>query len=201
MAATAALSALAAPAAAQIQGAAEGYNFLKAVRDADGDKAQQALQGHTPGLVNYRDSDGSTPLTVTIARSDETWTAFLLRQGADPNLPGKGGDTPLIFAARVGFDEAVEWLLEVGAKVDNTNRSGETPLIVAVQQRQPRIAQMLLQAGADPDKADHAAGYSARDYAKRDPRARDILALIEAKSKAQPAKTDKPAKLDDFKLK
>jgi hypothetical protein len=40
---------------------------------------------------------------------------------------------------------------------------------------------MLLEAGANPDKTDHAAGYSARDYAQRDPRARDILKLIETK--------------------
>ena len=51
---------------------------------------------------------------------------------------------------------------------------GETPLIVAVQQRQPPIVKLLLAAGADPDKTDSAAGYSARDYAKRDSRAREI---------------------------
>jgi hypothetical protein len=39
---------------------------------------------------------------------------------------------------------------------------------------------MLLEAGADPDKADHASGYSARDYAKRDNRSPDMLRLIES---------------------
>ena len=34
---------------------------------------------------------------------------------------------------------------------------------------------MLLRAGANPDKADHNAGYSARDYAKRDPRSTVIV--------------------------
>jgi hypothetical protein len=38
---------------------------------------------------------------------------------------------------------------------------------------------LLLKAGADPDKADHAAGYSARDYAKRDTRNPGILRLID----------------------
>jgi ankyrin repeat protein len=180
MIAAATLGTLAVPAAAQIQGD-DGYNFFKAVSDADGDKAQEILSSHPTGLVNYRSADGATPLTVTIARNDEQWTAFLLNKGADPNLPGKGGDTPLIYAARVGFETAVEWLLQLGAKPDATNKMGETALIVAVQQRQPRIAQMLLEAGANPDKTDHAAGYSARDYAQRDPRARDILKLIETK--------------------
>jgi ankyrin repeat protein len=58
---------------------------------------------------------------------------------------------------------------------------GETPLITAVVQRQTPIVKMLLAAGANPDKTDTAAGYSARDYAQRDNRARDILQLIEAK--------------------
>ena len=60
----------------------------------------------------------------------------------------------------------------MGAKVDGANRMGETPLIVAVQQRQTPIVRRLLAAGANPDKTDNAAGYSARDYAQRDNRAR-----------------------------
>jgi ankyrin repeat protein len=81
----------------------------------------------------------------------------------------------------VGFGSAIEWLLGLGAKVDAANRMGETPLIIAVQQRELPIVRLLLNAGANPDRADHAAGYSARDYATRDPRAREILKLIEDK--------------------
>jgi ankyrin repeat protein len=58
---------------------------------------------------------------------------------------------------------------------------GETPLIIAVQQRDLQIVRQLLDAGANPDRSDAAAGYSARDYAVRDTRARDILKLIEDK--------------------
>jgi uncharacterized protein len=50
---------------------------------------------------------------------------------------------------------------------------------VAVQQRQAAIVRMLLEAGANPDLADHASGYSARDYAKRDRRSTEMLKLIE----------------------
>jgi ankyrin repeat protein len=57
---------------------------------------------------------------------------------------------------------------------------GETALTAAVVQRQRSAVRLLLEAGADPDKSD-AAGYSAREYAQRDPRARDILTMIEAK--------------------
>ena len=86
----------------------------------------------------------------------------------------------------MGFDEAVGWLLSMGAKVDATNRWARRALITAVEQRQPPIVRELLDAGADPDKTDTAAGYSAREYAQRDSRARDILQLIQAK-KPKPA--------------
>jgi ankyrin repeat protein len=186
--AAATLCAISAPAAAQMVSGYAGVEFVDAVRNSDGNKAQQLLNDHpTAGLVDARGGDGNTPLIVSIARRDPEWTGFLLNQGADPNLAAaKGGDTPLIIAARIGFDQAVEWLLGMGAKVDQANKMGETPLIVAVQARQTQIVKRLLAAGADPDRTDAAAGYSARDYAQRDNRSRDILQLINAK-KPKPA--------------
>lgn len=160
---------------------APGYEFVDAVKKSDGDKATEILSSHAGGIVNTKDGDGNTPLIIAINRSDEQWTGFLLNKGADPNLGGKDGDTPLIAAARVGFEPAVEWLIGLGARVDATNRMGETPLIVAVQQHRTQIVRLLLNQGADPDRTDHAAGYSARDYATRDNRARDILTLINDK--------------------
>jgi ankyrin repeat protein len=85
----------------------------------------------------------------------------------------------LILAARLNFPEGAARLLMYKALVDKTNKLGETALIVAVQQRQAAIVKMLLEGGADPDKADHASGYSARDYAKRDSRSTNMLKLIE----------------------
>lgn len=175
-----ALALSAAPAAAQLAGT-PGNDFVEAVKKSDGDKAIGILQAHPNGIVDTKDGEGNTGLIIAINRSDETWTGYLLNKGADPNLGGKGGDTPLIAAARVGFTQAVQWLIAIGARVDAPNRMGETPLIIAVQQRELPIVRQLLDAGANPDRSDAAAGYSARDYATRDPRARDILKLIEDK--------------------
>ena len=175
------------PATAQ-QLTAKSYDFVHAVEQRNGDKATELLNDNPPGIVNSRNGEGDTALIIAIERSDPDWTGFLIKKGADINLGGHGGDTPLIAAARVGFEDAVEWLLSLGAKVDASNRMGETPLIIAVQQRQPQIVRVLLNAGADPDKQDSAAGYSARDYAKRDTRSRQILELIEAKKPKPPAR-------------
>jgi ankyrin repeat protein len=170
---------VATPAAAQVS--TPGYDFIEAVKKSDGDKATEVLSSHPAGIVNTKDGEGNTGLIIAISRGDESWTGFLLNKGADPNLAGKNGDTPLIAATRVGFENAIEWLIGLGAKVNAPNRMGETPLIIAVQQRETPIIKLLLNAGADPDRADHAAGYSARDYAARDSRAREILKLIEDK--------------------
>ena len=172
-------SAIAAPVSAQRT--TPGADLVEAVKKSDGDKATQLLSTRPGVIVDTKDADGNTGLIIAINRSDEQWTGFLLNKGADPNVAGKGGDTPLIAASRVGFETAIGWLISLGARVDTANRMGETPLIVAVQQRDTAIVRLLLNAGANPDKTDNAAGYSARDYASRDPRARDILKLIEDK--------------------
>lgn len=182
--AAAAIAFVATPVAAQLTGGDHGADFVDAVKKSDGDKANQLLSENPKGIINARDDDGNTALLIAVQRGDDAYTAFLLNKGADPNLPGKGGDTPLIVAARMGYQQGVEWLIGMGAKVDAANRMGETPLITAVQQRQTAIARMLLAAGADPDKTDTAQGFSARQYAERDPHARDILNLINGRKSA-----------------
>jgi len=174
------LAGIAAPALAQIAGD-DGYQFVDAVRSKDGTKVTDFIRKDGPGIVNAKDAKGDSALIVAITARNDDFTAYLLNQGADPNLAGRGGDTPLIAAARVGYQDAVEWLLGQGAKVDGANRMGETPLIIAVQQRQVELVRVLLGVGANPDKPDSAAGLSARDYATRDGRSREIIAAIEAK--------------------
>jgi ankyrin repeat protein len=171
-----------APAFAQATMGREGAEFEEAIRNGDNGKAVQLIQGH-PSLMGFRNGKGETPLMIAIQDRDSAWTGYLLEQGADPNVADRNGDTPLIHAARGGFVSGVEWLLQKGAAVDEKNRMGETALILAVQQRQAPIVKLLLAKGADPDKTDSAAGYSARDYAKRDGRSPDILRMIEASRK------------------
>ena len=185
---TLAALALAAPAAAQV-GGFDGENFLKAVREVDGAKAMELLNKNASTVLSYRGTGtGETALTIVTRRRDSTWLGFLLGKGADPNAGDNRGETPLLIAARLGWTDGAQALIGRAARVDGTNRLGETPLIVAVQARQPQVAKLLLENGADPDKRDHAAGYSARDYAKRDSRSGELTKLIE---------TTKPA----FKIK
>lgn len=169
------------PAAAQLSGGSyDSEQFVKAIRESKSNDAVKLIQSR-PSLANARDLNGQTALDAAIENRDEDWTGYLLQQGADPNVPSGNGDTPLMAAARIGFPQAVDWLIGLHARLDASNRRGETALILAVQQRQIPIVRSLVNAGADPDKTDSAAGYSARDYARRDSRTPELLRIIKAK--------------------
>ncbi|HEY0628063.1 MAG TPA: ankyrin repeat domain-containing protein [Sphingomicrobium sp.] len=175
-----ALAGMAVPVVAQgLTSDSEGENFLKAVEEGDNNAAIPLLEQPGSRVANYKGYKGETALHIVTRKRELDWIGYLLKKGADPNVVDRNGDTPLMIASRIGLEEAVDWMVRLGASVDASNRRGETALIVAVQQRQPRIVQKLLEAGANPDKADHSAGYSARDYAKRDSRNPQLLKLIE----------------------
>ena len=175
----AAALALAVPAAGVAQYTSVGVDFLKAVKERDGGKLIQSLRANKTQVLNYRDDQGTGALHLLAARRDVEWFAFLLSEGADPNVQTRSGDTALIVASRGGWMDGVNMLLRVRGRVDLANRLGETPLIVAVQQRQPAVVKRLLEAGANADKSDNASGRSARDYAKMDRRSVEMLRLIE----------------------
>ncbi len=181
------LAAFAEPASAQFS---ENYNFLKAVKDRDGEEATKFLNKPGSVIVNTRDiTTGETALHIVVARRDATWLGFLLQKGANPNIRNKQGMTPLILATQLRFVDGVKVLLSKNAKVDETNNQGETALIRAVQLRDTELTRVLLLKGADPDLPDTLAGLSARDYASRDRRASAVLAEIkkaDTKEKPEP---------------
>lgn len=179
----AAISLAAPPAAAQFRG---GYGFLMAVESRDGTKATDALKDD-PTLINSRHpTTGETALGISTKRRDSTWVRFLLSKGADPAIADREGMTPLMHAALLNFTEGADELILRKAPVDQSNRRGETPLILAVQARNTAMVQLLMRHGANPDKADHVAGMSARDYARRDDRGGSLIAALETRSDTPP---------------
>lgn len=180
-----AVAAAAVPVMSQGLNSSEGEAFLKALEDGDNNAALPIIEQAGSRVASYKGYSGDTALHIVTRKRRSDWVAFLLKKGADPNVADSKGDTPLMIASRMGFAEAAEWMISKGARVDAANRRGETALIVAVQQRQPTIMQLLLESGANPDKADFGAGYSARDYAKRDTRNPQLLKLIETVKSTQ----------------
>lgn len=150
------------PAAAQLY--SEGYQFLKAVKDRDGDVATDMLSQPGSQVVNTRDiTTGETGLHIVTARRDTLWIRFLIQKGADPNIRARDGTTPLQIATRLGYVEGAEELIKGGAQINVSDSQGETPLMSAVHQRNIALVRRLLEEGADPDLNDNS-GRSARDY-------------------------------------
>lgn len=180
-----ALIALIAPSAATAQ-FSDSYNFLKAVRDRDGQKVTDAINRPGSGavIINTRDAaSGDGALHIVTRRRDTAWLSFLLSKGANPDMRDQGGNTALMIAAQLGFAEGLSLLVERRAQVDLANSSGETPLIRATQNRDIATVRTLLAAGANPNKADTASGLTARQYAERDMRS---AAIVSAMNDARP---------------
>ena len=186
---------LATPVAAQNS---DTETLVEALKKRDGSTAAGIVDSRGTSVINRRSMSGETALIAAIANRDADWTLYLLNKGADPNLPTADGETPLITAARIGFADAAEWLIIQGANVNGRNRRCETALIVAVQQRRVPMVRLLMSNGADPDITDAAAGLSAREYAERDTRSRNLVEIIDTTTPSAPSA--KNADLNSFKL-
>ncbi|MEP5936702.1 MAG: ankyrin repeat domain-containing protein [Erythrobacter sp.] len=156
--------AIAAPASAQLF--SEGYEFLEAVEERDGQAVTAALNEPGNVLINSRDiTSGQTALHIVTARRDSVWVRFLTQRGANPNIKDKRGVAPLQLAVTLGDEDSVAALIKAGANLNITDSSGETPLIAAVHRRNVPILRLLLEKGANPDRTDNS-GRSAREYAE-----------------------------------
>jgi ankyrin repeat protein len=187
IAAAAALAAIAVPAGAQFS-YSEGYQFLKAVREKDAEKVNQLVASSANVVLNIRDqADGEGALHYVTRQRELVWLNFLLTKGARADIQNNKGETPLSLATQIGWSEGVELLLARGAAVDLGNQRGETPLMIAAQRRDLPMVQMLLAHGANPNKTDRVSGYSALEFAKRDPRAAAIVRAMTEKAGAKAA--------------
>jgi ankyrin repeat protein len=173
------------PATAQFS---QSYNLIDAIKDRDAAKVKTILDKPGSTAVNTLDgATGETPLQIVTRARDLGWMAFLLQNGATPDVRDRTGSTALMTAVQVGYEEGAQLLLGQGASVNMANNRGETPLIMAVHNRDVGLARTLLEVGANPNQTDSVAGMSARDYAQRDPRASAILKMIDS-IKAAPAR-------------
>lgn len=176
----AALAAMLLPGAAQAQ-FSDTYNFMRGVRDRDFEAVRNLVEQPSSTVINVRDrSSGEGALHILTRERDSQWLLYLLRQNANPDIRDNDGNTPLHIAAQIGFLEAADWLRIANADLNARNNRGETALILAVQQRNAAMVRQLIEAGANPDVADSVIGLSARDYAARDSRSGDIVAIIES---------------------
>ncbi|MBE5074990.1 ankyrin repeat domain-containing protein [Erythrobacteraceae bacterium E2-1 Yellow Sea] len=168
----------------------DGYEFLKAVKDRDGQVVTDALNEPGTTIVNTRDvTTGDTALHIVTERRDALWIRFLTERGANANIRNKQGVAPLQLAVTMGYAEGVDALLNAGADVEVSNVAGETPLIAAVHSRDIPIIRMLLDKGANPDRTDNS-GRTARDYAALMKGSAQVMDEIEKADEKRKGKDD-----------
>lgn len=67
-----------------------------AIRSGDSEAVQAAIE---TGDVNQKDKEGNTPLILAVKAGNPDFTAWLLRNGAEPNVPDASGMYPIHYAA------------------------------------------------------------------------------------------------------
>lgn len=97
-------------------------------------------------FIDVRES--KTLLSVSIREKNAVMVSFLLRHGADPNLPVRNR-TPLELAIRSGQPGIIRLLIDSGADVNYKDKDGYSAVYYGVIRNDLRLTQTLVEAGAD----------------------------------------------------
>ncbi|KAF4959483.1 hypothetical protein FGADI_1704 [Fusarium gaditjirri] len=106
--------------------------------------------------VNSLDSNGHTPLHLSITNGSVEITRLLCEGGAVIEKRNQSGCTPLHLAVMNGHTEAAAFLLGEGADIEASDSfGGITPLGFAASMNHPAVAKLLLNKGANVEAVDH----------------------------------------------
>lgn len=109
--------------------------------------------------------------------------AWLLENGANRNLQGRGGNTPLMLAASFQRPNSIEVILSGNVDLEIVNDEGMTALMIAASGNNVDIAKMILDAGASINFASPRSGWTAVMFAATYSRIIMFDYLVERKAK------------------
>lgn len=117
--------------------------------------------------VNQFAGDGYTPLGLACLFAQNEIAAYLIRMGANVNLPSNNAYkvAPIHAAASTNNSRLVELLIEKGAEVNVMQASGFTPLHAAAFHGNDKMVLALLKAGANVHVKNQT-GYTPADLAR-----------------------------------
>jgi len=125
-----------------------------AIVGRDASEVGKIAKGEPERLLKPIGEAGETdlPLLVAVEYGGKEVVDALLKNGAKPNVKGRGGRTALHCAAATGDEDMVRLLIKNGADVSARDDVGFTPLFDAAQcggNPAVGVAKVLVDAGAD----------------------------------------------------
>lgn len=98
---------------------------------------------------NTADSDGNTPLMLTIKSGSKEATEYVLKHGANPNYINNLGFSPLHLAVRKNNIPLVRALLENDANINIVDAYNQVAIFDAVQENNAEMIDYLYENGAE----------------------------------------------------
>jgi len=139
--------------------------------------------------MNVRARNGLSPLGAAVHENKPETVSFLIKQGADVNMPGisyrsqdesdKRLISPLASAAHSGCLEIVQSLVLGGSTLDLEDSRGDTPIMFAARARHPEVVTYLIERGATVNHTGKD-GHTALIYAAYQGRMDIVQALLKA---------------------
>ena len=141
-------------------------------------------------LIDKRDSDGDTVLSIAALNGQTAVIDYLVANGIDIDSTNKRGDT--VFDHAIKLDKRVKTaLLRHGADINHTGADGRTPLINAIMSDDLAAVNFLLAHGADLDHIDNS-GAHALQYAAFMGNVEIVKSLLESITKAKVDESSEP---------
>ncbi len=112
------------------------------------------------GTINEVNTDGHTPLMVTILGKFNKSAIKLLDAGTDINIKGETGEQVLHLAAHHSKTAILEQIIQKGADINNQDMQGCTPIWYAAQNSRADNIKALINNGASIDIIDDQFGLS-----------------------------------------
>ncbi|GEM_PF-4351140 len=132
------------------------------------------------GKVDIADEDGNTLLMHAIARGNQSLTATLLAEGANPNAKNVEGFAPIHLAASNGDNVAMYSIMMNNGNPNLSDNSGNTALMYASKMCNADTIKLMISLGGNPDIENQSTGRTAFDFASENPDA-FVITLLKRK--------------------
>ncbi|MFT4313614.1 MAG: ankyrin repeat domain-containing protein [Wolbachia pipientis] len=128
-----------------------------AVKERDFQKAEEYIREgktHTTDVINSKDRNGNSPLSIAVSNRDLEVMNFLIENGADVNIEDFFRVPPIYYAVTKGTTEMIELLIDKKASISGYfSYAGKKRTLVgwAIDKNSPEKVEVLLKHGASPN--------------------------------------------------